>query len=155
MCNFLCAQACIFVYFKALNTETFFSDGAFITTWDCLFDCFQGVSAKSLFCDYHLIICPPKCLSSTISRFLRLGLSGGWAFDWQLVNDVISMLLGKWSSSDSRLVGEKGMTICYGWCAVDDGWQGDFRTEELPDYPETEGKRGGERGWRSVAEESV
>lgn len=144
ICTFVCAQAYIFV-FKALNTETLFSDCPIITTWDCLFDYFQRVSAKSLFCDYHLIICPPKCLSSTISRFFSPGLSGGQAFDWQLVNDVISMLLGKSSSSNSRLVREKGMIICYAWCVPDDGWPGDARTEELSDYPETEGKRRGEQ----------
>lgn len=88
---------------------------------DCLFDCFQRESAKSLLCDYHLIICLPKCLSSTISRFFCAGLSGGWASDWQLVNDVIRMLLGKWSSSDRRLVEVKGMIISYGWCVAADG----------------------------------
>lgn len=92
------------MWFKALNTATQFSRRAIITEWDWLSDCFQGVTAKSLFCDYHLIICPPK----TLSRFLHPGLSGGWAFDWQLVNEVISILLGKWSSGDSRLVGENG-----------------------------------------------
>lgn len=152
---FVCAQAPCLVCLKALNAETHFTDAPIITMWDWLFDCFQGVSAKSLFCDYRLIICPPKRLSSAISRFRRPGLSGGWAFDWQLVNDVISILLGKWSSGDSRLVSERGTVICYGWCVVDDGWRGDSRKEELPDCPvwgETEGKRGGEWGWRQTSQ---
>lgn len=108
---FLCVLTCAWklpfaCMFWALNAETLFTEAPIITMWDWLFDCFQGVSAKSLFCDYRLIICPPKRLSGAISRFHHPGLSGGWAFDWQLVNDVISILLGKWSSSDSRLVGE-------------------------------------------------
>lgn len=150
---FLCVLTCAWklpfaCMFWALNAETLFTEAPIITMWDWLFDCFQGVSAKSLFCDYRLIICPPKRLSGAISRFHHPGLSGGWAFDWQLVNDVISILLGKWSSSDSRLVGEGagggGWVICYGWYFVDDGWRGDSWNEELPDCPvwgETERKR--------------
>lgn len=133
-------------------------DSPIITMRDWLFDCFQGVSPKSLFCDYRLIICPPKRLSCTISRFHRPGLSGGWAFEWQLVNDVISILLGKWSNSNSRLVGKRGTVICYGWCVADDGWQGDSRNEELPDCPvwgETEGRKQGVWGWSTVADASV
>lgn len=88
--------------------------------WDWLFDCFQWVAAKSLFCDYRIIIFPPKLLSSTTSRLQPPCLSGRWAFDWQLVNDVISILLGKWSGGSSRLVSQEGdgnllRLICCGW----------------------------------------
>ncbi len=122
-----CMCASMFGALEDLNADSHFMDAPIITMWDWLFDCFQGVSAKSLFCDYRLIICPLKRLSSAISRFHCPGLSGGWAFDWQLVNDVISILLGKWSSGDSRLVSERGTVICYGWCVVDDGWRGRLR----------------------------
>lgn len=119
VCSYVCVCACACECFLFMCTHMHvssssvlqiqkhtFTDTPIITTWDWLFDCFQGVSAKSLFCDYRLIICPAKRLSSTIPRFRCLGLSGGWAFDWQLVNDVISILLGKWSSGNSRLVSE-------------------------------------------------
>lgn len=123
-----------FVYFEALNAETHCINAPIITMWDWLFDCFQGVSAKSLFCDYYLIICPPKRLSSTVFRFLHPGLSGGWVFDWQLVNDVISILLGKWSVGETRLDGERGdgnllrLMRCGWWMA---GWLQERGTARL------------------------
>lgn len=91
------------LYDYPLSKHVFSSPGLYtftgtpvITTWDWLFDCFQRVSAKSLFCDYCLIICP---LSGTVAGFRRLGLSDSWAFDWQLVNDVISILCCKANSA--------------------------------------------------------
>lgn len=39
---------------------------------------------------------------------LGLSVSGGQLFDWQLVNDAISILLGKWSSGHSQLVCQGG-----------------------------------------------
>lgn len=147
---YVCKHAC-FVYFKASHAVIHFTEAPIFTMGDWLFDCFQGVSAKSLFCDYCLIICPPK--HTTISRFHRPGWSGGWALDWQLVNYVISILLGKWRSDNSWLVGERGTVICYGWCVVNYGWRGESRKEELPHCPvwgETEGKRGGESVWPAL-----
>lgn len=105
---YVCKHAC-FVYFKASHAVIHFTEAPIFTMGDWLFDCFQGVSAKSLFCDYCLIICPPK--HTTISRFHRPGWSGGWALDWQLVNYVISILLGKWRSDNSWLVGERGRSF--------------------------------------------
>ena len=76
-----------------------------ITTWDWLFDCFQRVSAKTLFCDYCLILC---LISGTVARFRRLGLSDSQALDWQLVNDVISILLYKANSASATVDWFKG-----------------------------------------------
>lgn len=53
---------------------------------------------------------------------LGLSVSGGWLFDWQLVNDAISILLGKWSSGHSQLVcagggGVEALSMMDGWAS--------------------------------------
>lgn len=148
-------RACL-VYLKALNAETHFTDAPIIAMWDWLFDCFQGVSAKSLFCDYRLLFAHQSASPAQSPDFNRPGLSGGWAFDWQLVNDVISILLGKWSSGDSRLVSERGTVICYGWCVVDDGWRGRLQERGTARLSclrrDWRGETGGQRGWRQTSQ---
>lgn len=45
-------------------------------------------------------------LQNNTQNSLDLSVSGGWLFDWQLVNDAFSILLGKWSSGHSQLLWE-------------------------------------------------
>lgn len=44
-------------------------------------------------------------------------------FEWQLVNDVITILLVKWSSGYCWLASYEETIICYGWCVWGDGWR--------------------------------
>lgn len=98
ICMFPCRWTSMYVLSPSVLwvLERSFAATPTITVSDWLFDCFQGIPAKPLFCDYHLI-CSPVHLYGTITRFHIL-------FDWQLVNDVISILFGKWNCGNNWLV---------------------------------------------------
>lgn len=106
--TFVCVQACMCCLHQVLKCRNTLQWQSHYCHVRLTFWLHSGSISKVI-----ILWLPPYYLPTKVSlqhnfQISHPGLSGGWAFDWQLVNDVISILLGKWSSSDSRLVGERG-----------------------------------------------
>lgn len=104
---YLHTHAC-FVFFRASNTETHFHRHSHYHHVRLTFWLLSGIISKVIILWLPPYYLPSKAPLQHNTQIRCLGLSGRWAFDWQLVNDVISVLLGKWGSGNSRLVCEGG-----------------------------------------------